>query len=153
MFAVIRIKGDVDLNNKRKTTLRHLRLFSVNHLALVQEKPNHKKMINLVLDLVTFGEIQEDALALLLEKRAKLKGDKALDAEFLKKNKFASFLETAKAIIAGKTTIETLGIKPVFRLHAPIKGYERAGIKKSYSVGGASGYRAQDINALIKRMT
>jgi large subunit ribosomal protein L30 len=36
------------------------------------------------------------------------------------------------------------------RLHPPIKGYE--GIKRSYKIGGALGYRGKDINELLKKM-
>ena len=42
------------------------------------------------------------------------------------------------------------GVKPVLRLHPPVKGYE--GNKRSYVNGGALGYRGRDINALIDRM-
>ena len=40
----------------------------------------------------------------------------------------------------------------LYRLHPPIKGYERKGIKTTYSKGGALGYRGKDINTLITRM-
>ena len=42
------------------------------------------------------------------------------------------------------------GLKPVFRLHPPRKGYE--GIKRSFKEGGALGYRGEKINHLIRRM-
>jgi len=42
------------------------------------------------------------------------------------------------------------GLKPLFRLHPPRKGYE--GIKRSFKEGGALGYRADKINALLRRM-
>ena len=42
--------------------------------------------------------------------------------------------------------------KRFFRLNPPRKGWEGKGIKKSYSVGGALGYRGKAINDLIKRM-
>lgn len=41
-------------------------------------------------------------------------------------------------------------LKPVFRLHPPIKGYE--GNKRSYRNGGALGYRGKAVNNLIDRM-
>ena len=40
----------------------------------------------------------------------------------------------------------------VFHLKPPLKGFERKGIKKPYSIGGALGYRGESINDLIKRM-
>jgi large subunit ribosomal protein L30 len=41
-------------------------------------------------------------------------------------------------------------VKPVLRLHPPIKGYE--GVKRSFSEGGALGYRGKEIEKLIQRM-
>jgi len=42
--------------------------------------------------------------------------------------------------------------KKFFRLQPPRKGFERKGIKKPFSVGGALGYRGEKISELIKRM-
>ena len=42
--------------------------------------------------------------------------------------------------------------KKFFRLHPPIGGFERKGIKKTFVVGGALGYRKDKINILIKKM-
>ena len=41
-------------------------------------------------------------------------------------------------------------VKPIFRLHPPRKGYE--GIKRTFTVKGALGYRGTEINKLIRRM-
>jgi len=43
------------------------------------------------------------------------------------------------------------GVKPVFRLHPPRKGF-KGSIKKSYRAGGEAGYRGEAINDLIRRM-
>ncbi len=43
-----------------------------------------------------------------------------------------------------------LGIKPVFRLHPPSKGY-KGKVKRSYTAGGVRGYRGENINNLIKK--
>ncbi|MCK4968825.1 MAG: uL30 family ribosomal protein [Candidatus Aenigmarchaeota archaeon] len=40
----------------------------------------------------------------------------------------------------------------VFRLHPPIHGYERGGVRKGFNQGGALGYRGEKINDIIKRM-
>jgi large subunit ribosomal protein L30 len=42
--------------------------------------------------------------------------------------------------------------KTFFRLHPPIKGWERKGTKMSYNNGGALGDRGEKINELVKRM-
>lgn len=43
-------------------------------------------------------------------------------------------------------------LKKFFRLHPPIKGWERKGTKVGYQAGGALGYRGDKINELVKRM-
>ena len=58
----------------------------------------------------------------------------------------------AKALLEKTATLAKLGVKPVFRLTPPKKGHERKGIKKDYTVGGALGYRASDINKLLLKM-
>jgi large subunit ribosomal protein L30 len=40
----------------------------------------------------------------------------------------------------------------VCRLHPPRGGYERKGIKISFNLGGALGYRGDKINKLISKM-
>lgn len=43
-------------------------------------------------------------------------------------------------------------IQNVFFLAPPVGGFERKGIKKAYTIGGALGDRKENINALIKKM-
>lgn len=50
------------------------------------------------------------------------------------------------------TTAKKNDFKQVFFLAPPVKGFEKGGIKKGFTVGGALGYRADKINALIARM-
>ena len=150
MYAAIRVRGKVNVSPNIKKTLELLRLDRVNHLALVRKE--QKGMLEKAQSFITFGEISKETLALALEKRGRLAGNKKIGKDFLKEKKIASFEELAVSIIEGKTRLDDLGVKPILRLTPPKKGYERAGIKKSYSVGGALGYRAGDINKLIKRM-
>jgi large subunit ribosomal protein L30 len=149
MLAAIRVRGSVNVSPQIKKTLELLRLDRVNHLVLAEDK--QRAMLNKVQSYTTFGEIDAETLASLLEKRGRLAGNKRLEKEFLGENKFKDFDEAAKAVLGGKK-LKELGIKPVFRLSPPKKGYERGGIKKGYTVGGALGYRASDISKLIKRM-
>ncbi len=61
--------------------------------------------------------------------------------------------ETEKMLIE-KRGIKTKDgkLKPYFRLNPPRGGFERKGVKKPFSVGGALGNRKAKINELIKRM-
>jgi len=60
--------------------------------------------------------------------------------------------ETEKLLIEKRAEKKGKEIKPFFRLNPPKGGFERKGIKKAYSEGGALGYRGKEINSLIKRM-
>ena len=44
------------------------------------------------------------------------------------------------------------GLKPFFRLHPPVGGFERLGIKKPYARGGSLGYRGKDMKKLVMKM-
>ncbi len=151
MYAVVRVRGNVNIKPDIKKTMELLRLTRVNHLVVSEENKQNRSMLRKTENYVTFGEITAETLAAVLEKRGRLAGNKKIGEEFFKESKIKDFKELAETVIAGKK-LKELGIKPVFRLRPPKKGYERAGIKKSYTVGGALGYRASDINLLIKKM-
>ncbi len=152
MYAVIRIRGSVKVRPEQARTLELLRLDRDNHLVLVREEPPVRKMLERVASMVTYGEIAPEVLAGLLEKRGRLSGDQRPNAEFLKQHKFKDFAEFAATVASGKKRVEDFGVKGVFRLNPPSKGFERGGIKKSYNVGGVLGYRGKEINGLVKRM-
>ncbi len=152
MYAVIRIRGNVNLAPEIKATLKMLRLHKVNHLVLLPENDSVKGMLIKCQSHVTFGEIDEDTLSKLLKKKARLFGEKKLDETFFKVHKIKSVEELAKLLLEGKTSLKKLEIKPVLRLRPPSKGYEKEGIKKPFKVGGVSGYRASEMNSLIKKM-
>ena len=152
MYAVVRVRGNVKVRPEHRRTLELLRLDRDNHLVLVREDPASRAMVNKVESYVTFGEVSVEALAGLLEKRGRLLGNKRLTAEFLKQHKLKDFKELAETVLAGKKRVEDFGVKGVFRLNPPSKGFERGGIKKAYNLGGALGYRGKEINELVERM-
>ncbi|MBI2597706.1 MAG: 50S ribosomal protein L30 [Candidatus Diapherotrites archaeon] len=152
MLAVIRIRGTIDIKPSIKKTLELLMLHKANHLVLLPQTNPMTGMVEKAKDYVTFGEIGEKTCAKLLEKRGRLSGGKRLSKKFLEEHKLKDFFELAKTIIAGEKKLADFGIKPVFRLSPPKKGFERAGIKKSFKIGGALGNRNTDINQLIEKM-
>jgi len=152
MYVAIRIRGSARIRYQLEDTLKMLRLHRVNHAVIVPEGKQYKNMIRKVEPFLTYGEISVEMLEKMLAKRGRTETGKKLTAEFLKEIKFAGMKELAEAISSGKTTLKKLGIKPVFRLSPPKKGHMRKGIKKNYSLGGAAGYRASDINVLVKKM-
>jgi large subunit ribosomal protein L30 len=150
-YAVVRVRGQPDVNKDIRYTMGLLGLNRVNHCVVLPENPSIKGMLQMVKDYCTWGEIDEETLSAMIKTRGKITGDKEIDAEFLKEKGFGSIEELAKAMIENDYRMRDMeDAKPVFRLHPPIKGYE--GNKRSYRNGGALGYRGKDINDLINRM-
>ena len=151
-YVVIRVRGQPDVNYNIEYTMGLLGLNKVNNCAVIPENASTKGMLQVIKDYCTWGEIDEATLAALIRARGKVVGDKALDDDYLKENsEFKSVDEMAKAIIENNYKMrDVVGVKPIFRLHPPIKGYE--GNKRSFQTGGALGYRGQKINDLVNRM-
>lgn len=152
MIAIIRIRGSIGVRKEVLDCMNMLNLTRANHLVLFPEKKEIIGMVKKARDYVTYGEIKEETLEKLLEKRGRVSGNKKITAEQLKKSNYKSFKEASKALMEGKKVLEELGAKKVFRLHPPRKGFERKGIKKPYPIGGVLGYRGEKINELILRM-
>ena len=59
----------------------------------------------------------------------------------------------AKALSSGEATMKDVtNLKPVLRLHPPRGSKGWGGIKRSYTVGGALGFRGEAIGDLVSRM-
>ena len=130
-----------------------MRLFKKNHCAILKNDAVTQGMLQKVKDYITWGEVSEETIKLLLQKRGRIVGNKPLQEAWVKEKTKMSLDEFAKAYMDLKAELKTIpGIKPYFRLTPPVKGFERKGIKKPYSMGGVLGYRKDHINDLIKRM-
>ncbi len=151
--AVIRLRGEIGLKKPIKKTLQLLRLYNKHTCIIVKTSPNYIGMIEKVRDYVTWGEINQETFKLLLEKRGKITNKQRLTEAYLKQKLKIDLDNFVKEFIEEKKELTDIpGLKPFFKLNPPIKGFERKGIKKPYSMGGALGYRKEAINALIKRM-
>lgn len=151
MFAVIRIKGKVEVRRQVEDTLQMLRIKYINNCVIVPENENYKGMLNKAKDFITWGEINKETLVKMLRKRLRAEGDKKVDEKILKEAMgFDSFEKFADELIAGKIKLGNFEkIKPVFRLTPPSKGFKST--KDAYPRGDL-GYRKQEINELIERM-
>ncbi len=140
MYAVIRIKGLVKVRKEVKDTLKMLRLNRKMHCVLLKENDVVKGMLQKVKDMVTWGEIDDNTLKILIEKRGRKPGNKRLIKEEAEEvfNKIKEDQKVPKII------------KPVFRLTPPSKGFKKS-IKQHYPKGEL-GYRGKEINELLKRM-
>nr|MDO8134993.1 50S ribosomal protein L30 [Candidatus Njordarchaeum guaymaensis] len=152
-LVVVRIRGDVDVRDEIRQTLKMFRLHKVNHATLIDGGKSYSGMLQKVKDYATWGEIDVDTLQKLLSKRGRATGNKCIDDEYVKNNsKFSSIKKFAEAFITSKATIDDVrGLKPVFRLH-PAKGGFDGKKKLSFNVGGELGYRGKKINDLIAKM-
>jgi len=139
MYAIIRIRGQVNTKPDVKKTFELLNLKSANHMSVWPEDKDHLKMIKQVENYSTFGTISEEVLNAVVEKKGT-----ALNGE----------IDTKKAmkLLSEGKTMKQAGVKNCFRLSPPKKGYERKGIKKPYSTGGVLGNRKEKIDDLIEKM-
>ncbi len=152
VFAIIRVRGIVNVNPDIKRTLKLLRLTKVNHCTLLEENKVYKGMLQKVKDYTTWGEIDKETLPKLMESRGMIVGDKQITEEYIKSaTSYNTFEKLSQAILDNKFKYKEIpDVKPLFRLSPPKKGYE--GIKRSFKNGGALGYRGKEINKLIGRM-
>lgn len=152
VYAVIRVRGTVNVNPDIKKTMQLLRLTRANHCVLLEENVVYKGMLHMVKDYTTWGEINQETLTKLLSSRGRLIGDKPLTAEHLKTaTSYPSFEKLSEAILENKIKYKEIpDVKPLFRLNPPKKGYRT--IKRSFVNKGSLGYRKEAINTLINRM-
>ena len=141
IFAVVRIRGSVGITKDLADTLMMLRLHRINHCVIVLKNQNFDGMLHKARNFITWGEINKETLEKLVAKRGRFAGDKRVtDLNYAK--------ELAHLILSGKNVKET-GIKPVFRLSPPSKGYKST---KALFPKGSLGYMGERINELLKRM-
>ncbi len=152
LLAVIRIRGMVGAHREVRETMAYLRLHRNNHMTLVPSTPSYVGMLQKVKDYITWGEISKDVLIKVLEKRGRLVGNKRLTEENVKSLGFNSIEELADALYNLKVKLKDIeGLKPIFRLRPPRKGFKYS-IKRPYGSKGETGYRGEAINELILRM-
>jgi large subunit ribosomal protein L30 len=151
-YAVVRIRASINVNEDIKETMILMRLNRANHCVLLAQTPQNIGMLNKAKDYITWGEVDAVTLAKVLYARGELSGRRKLTDEQVKvSTKCKDINDFAKLLVAGSVKLSDVkDAKPVIRLHPPVKGYE--GVKRSYVVGGALGYRGKDINKLLLRM-
>ena len=121
-LALILVRGLVGIRKDIKATLYSLRLRKKHACVVIEDTLNNRASAMKCKDYITYGEINDATLKLLLEKRGRKDPEKK---GYLKK---------------------------FFLLHPPRGGFERKGIKTPFKKGGALGYRGEKINDLLKKM-
>ncbi len=135
MIAIVRVRGIHNLKPKVRKTLELLRLHKPNHAVVVPDTPAYRGMLKIVKDYVTYGEVSDETLLKLIEKRGE-KGSK----------KVSNPKEVLERMKKGEKYDDLMD--PVFRLHPPRKGWKS--IKRLYPYG-ALGPR-DNMDDLLKRM-
>jgi large subunit ribosomal protein L30 len=154
LIAIIRLRGRVNTNPKVKHTLELLRLHKKFHMVVYpKDLPGLEGMLRTAKDWITWGEIDEETLKTVLEKRGRTSGNKRLTKEFIKENfKARTLNEFVKKVFQGKIVLHKQDkIKPVFRLHPPKGGFDKTP-RRPYQDMGELGYRGPEIKKLILRM-
>ena len=121
-------------------------------MVLVEDNDVNRGMLQKVKDYVTWGEVDDATVEMILKYRAQLKGHNPLMEEELKDiSGYETFKDLASAINQGKIKFKDIrDIVPVVRLNPPKGGYEA--VRKPVGQGGSAGYRGKDINRLILAM-
>jgi large subunit ribosomal protein L30 len=150
-YVAVRVRGHIGVRREIAQTLEHLRLHKTNHAVVVPKNESTEGMLRRSRDWIAYGELREETLAKVLRSRARLEGDAPLtDAYLAEHTKFRDVDELARAVSQGSAQLKDVpGLKPVFRLNPPRRGY--GGNKRHYPEG-ALGDWGEDINELIARM-
>jgi large subunit ribosomal protein L30 len=85
MYAVVRVRGQVNVRYTIEDTMKMLRLHRVNHCVVVPENPHFKGMVLKVKDYVAFGKVDAKTLAEVLKNRGRLEGGTRLTEGILRK--------------------------------------------------------------------
>lgn len=139
MILVIRISGLVDVPRTLQEGLFRIRLKRKYSATLLRPTPENLKLLRHLRNHVAFGEIDEDTLSALVEKRAELKNKS-------KKLSLANIINQIE-----KKDMKSWEIKPFFRLHPPRGGIDS---KKHFGTSKKSvlGDNKKEINNLVRRM-
>lgn len=149
MLAVIRLRGNVGLDHKKKDTLQMLNLDDKYSCTVVPESDDFVGMLKKVKNFVTWGEIDEDVLEDLLSKRARFKDGAEINSESLEARDFSDFEELVDDIIQSEK-LETNDIRPCISLSPPSGGFN--GKLRNIYPQGEAGYRGDKINELLNKM-
>jgi len=138
MFAVVRIRGSVNVSDDIEDTLNMLNLKSPNNCVVIPETKQYLGMLRKAKDRITWGNVDKKTLSKLLEKRSKIPKEK------LKEMKMKNLNDLSDALIKNK-----MKLKLIFRLNPPMHGFKST--RLPYPKGDL-GFRGEKINELLERM-
>jgi len=154
LLGIIRIRGYAATPWFIQDTLRLLRLEKNFNAMIYEDSKTLRGMLKIVEPYVTWGELNEEGVKLLLSRLYIKPGKDRINNEFLKsKLKIEEYNEFVKRISEGQLKLHKLDnyFKLPIRLHPPSGGF-KGKINRPYNLKGEFGYRGEKINELIKRM-
>ncbi len=141
MIAVILVRGMIGADREVRETLTRLGVTRKNSIVFLEDTPSVRGMLEKARAYVTYGPVSDELVKRVVEAR----GEPC--AELKPRFPGMRSKKTPCKEYAGKR------VKPAVRLAPPRGGWERKGVKKPYSMGGALGPRPQEaMEALINRM-
>lgn len=146
-LAIVLIRGLINVHPDIKKTLELLRIKQKHVCVVVDDNEINRGMLQKVKDYATYGSVDEAFFKEMLDKRVQMvgKSDVKIDSAKIAKEYFSGKVKLAE--------FETkYSIKPFFRLHPPIGGFERKGIKMPFAKGGVLGNRKDAMKDLIAKM-
>ena len=132
MYAVVRLRGNVNISAKIKDSLKMLNLDNKFTCTLLPESPDYEGMLEKVRDFVTWGKVKEGTALKILERNGVDEPEEIING-----------LEEGKSL-------SEIGLDKDLSLSPPSGGF-KGSFKEQYPKGEA-GYREDEINSLIERM-
>lgn len=153
-IAVVRVRGKTHVRSDIEDAMQLLGLKNVNNCTIVGYNKSTKGTLNKINNHVTWGEVDPGTLEKLLKGRARIEGGRPLTDDYLSGNTgFKTVKELAGKLCSSEAKLKDVpSLNKTFKLNPPVKGYDRKGIKKPYTLGGALGYRGTEMNKLLARM-
>ncbi|MCJ7429296.1 MAG: uL30 family ribosomal protein [Candidatus Nanohaloarchaeota archaeon QJJ-5] len=139
MLAAVRVRGQPDLNKRQEETLENLGLTQKNHGILLPDTEAMRGMLRTVKDAVTYGQIDAETAASVLNARGTVPDDEDVQ-------------DIADALDDGsltKSEAQDRGVDLVLRLRPPSGGY--ADTRHHVGQGGSLGER-ETMDDLLERM-
>ncbi|QGR18939.1 50S ribosomal protein L30 [Stygiolobus azoricus] len=153
LVGIIRIRGWAATPWYIQDTLEMLRLKQRFSAMIYPKSSALEGMLKLTAPYVTWGELNDEGLNLLLTRLKTIDGKKVNEEFVTKVMKLSGYTEFVKKVKEGELKLNKLDnyFKLPITLHPP-KGGFKGKVNRPYGSKGEFGYRGEKINELIKRM-
>ena len=154
-LIAVRLDGAPNVRPREESTLNSLRMKTRFSAVLLRDNPSVRGMLQRVKDHVTWAEAKKEDLEVLLSNRARTVEGLGITDKFVKeKANLPGLRELLSGLCSGKFSLAKLweiGVKPVFRLHPPRRGFPRSS-KRPVANRGELGYRKDGLQELLTKM-